>query len=321
MRVYGAEPRPVLVYLPGLHGDSTLVQSFRAAVLANVRFVEVVYPRTSTWLLADYAQAVLDGLSERGITRAWLLAESFSSQVAWEMLRRAAGAGEISPKPTSRTEPMNPEKCGQPVTPFSPPKGEGQGMRCGPAHDRQFQTRVDEQGGRAHFQAEGLILAGGFVRHPMIWGVHLLNMFHRALPWWFVRLQLKIYAAYARLRLRRAPETLASIPEFLARRTQADWHAMACRYPLVAGSDFRVLARSVSVPLYQLSGFFDPIVPWPLVRRWLRRNCPALRDACVIGKADHMVLATAPEESARRVLAWMGLTACEKATSTTSARR
>ncbi len=38
IRIHGDAARPVLVYLPGLHGDWTLVSSFRAAVAGRVRF-------------------------------------------------------------------------------------------------------------------------------------------------------------------------------------------------------------------------------------------------------------------------------------------
>ena len=32
VRVHGAEPLPTLIYLPGLHGDWTLIGSFRKAL-------------------------------------------------------------------------------------------------------------------------------------------------------------------------------------------------------------------------------------------------------------------------------------------------
>lgn len=87
----GAEP--TLVYLPGVHGDWTLVGSFRAALRSQVRFVEFCYPRTLTWTLADYGKAIRRALDERGLERVWLLGESFGSQVAWALLECARGAG------------------------------------------------------------------------------------------------------------------------------------------------------------------------------------------------------------------------------------
>src|SRR5262245_58194044 len=111
MRVYGPANLPTLVYLPGLHGNWTLIAKFRKELGGRLRFVEVSYPDTLTWSLEDHAVAVEQALAERTINRAWVLAESFSSQVAWPIL------------------------------------------------------------GRGKFDVQGLILAGGFVRHPMLWAV------------------------------------------------------------------------------------------------------------------------------------------------------
>ena len=113
MRVHGDAALPTLVYLPGLHGDWTLVGSFRHALGGRVRFVEMTYPRTLTWSLEDYAQAIETALAERGIVRGWLVGESFGSQVLWSLVARG------------------------------------------------------------RFQVEAVILAGGFIRHPMRWGVRL----------------------------------------------------------------------------------------------------------------------------------------------------
>ena len=88
MRVHGDASLPTLIYLPGLHGDWTLVGGFRHAVGGQVRFVEVTYPRTVTWSLDDYAQAVETALAERGIAQGWLLGESFGSQVLWSLVGR-----------------------------------------------------------------------------------------------------------------------------------------------------------------------------------------------------------------------------------------
>src|SRR5436190_5143410 len=170
--IYGDGALPTLIYLPGLHGDWTLVSSFRAAVRKRVRFVEFTYPRLSSWMLDDYATAVLEVLASKNMTEGWLLAESFSSQVAWVILQRSAA--------------MN--------LPFRP---------------------------------LGLILAGGFVRHPAIWGVRCFHLVHRLMPWRLFRLLLKVYTLYARLRHRHAPETLASVKEFVERRTKADRAAIA----------------------------------------------------------------------------------------------
>src|SRR5678816_3156773 len=93
IRVSGPETAPVLIYLPGLHGDWTLVGSFKAALGNKVRFVEITYARTVTWTLGEYASRVLQGLRKIGITSGWVLAESFGSQIGWELLRQAAECG------------------------------------------------------------------------------------------------------------------------------------------------------------------------------------------------------------------------------------
>lgn len=250
IRVHGSADRSAIIYLPGLHGDWTLVSSFRAALGRQVRFVEITYPRNLHWQLDDYARAVRGALQREQIANGWLLGESFGSQVVWKMLE-LAGHG-------------------------------ASGFRC-----------------------EGIILAGGFIRHPVMAGVHCFHALHRAMPMWLFRAFLKLYEAYARFRHCRAPETRAGVAEFLARRTARDLAAIGSRYPLIASNDLRPVARLVTVPVYQLTGCIDPIVPWPLVRNWLRRHCPGYRETCVLFAADHNVLGTAPHQSAERVLEWM----------------
>ena len=89
LRIHGDKSLPTLIYLPGLHGDWTLVGSFRSALRGRVRFVEVAYPRTLTWSLEDYAAGVETALAGQAIHRGWLLGESFSSQVVWPVLARS----------------------------------------------------------------------------------------------------------------------------------------------------------------------------------------------------------------------------------------
>src|SRR5262245_20034309 len=54
LRVHYAEAASTLVYLPGLHGDWTLLGPFRAAVAGKARLVETTYPRRPEWSLDDY---------------------------------------------------------------------------------------------------------------------------------------------------------------------------------------------------------------------------------------------------------------------------
>ncbi len=245
LRIYGDASLPTLIYLPGLHGDWTLIGGFRSAVAGKVRFVEMTYPRDIKWSLDDYAAAIEEGLMRNGISRGWLLAESFGSQPAWVMLARG------------------------------------------------------------RFAVQGLILAGGFVKHPVTISLRLAERMTRRLSARFLVKIIFAYAKYARFRYRRSPETLATLDEFVARRTPQDREAAQYRLHLLGENDQRDIARKTTVPVYGLAGFLDPIVPWPPVRRWLKRNCPALRDYKVIGRADHNVLNTGTKDAAQWVLKWM----------------
>jgi pimeloyl-ACP methyl ester carboxylesterase len=245
IRVYGDPARLTLVYLPGLHGDWTLVGRFRRALRDDVRFVEVTYPRTLTWTLEDHAAAVEAALAEAGIARAWVLAESFSSQVLWQMAARK------------------------------------------------------------RFDIEGIILAGGFVRHPLCWGVRLSERIAGSISLGLLTQILFGYARLARVRFETSPEALAEIKEFIARRTELDRQAAKHRLRLVAECDPRRIVRELQTPVYALTGLFDPIVPWPRVRWWLKRNCPALREYKIIWAADHNVLGTGTKLAAECVRGWM----------------
>ena len=88
LRIHGEASLPTLIYLPGLHGDWTLIGGFRQAIAGRLRLVEFTYPRTLTWSLDDYALAIETALAQNGITRGWLLGESFASQVVWAMAAR-----------------------------------------------------------------------------------------------------------------------------------------------------------------------------------------------------------------------------------------
>src|SRR5688572_18950844 len=98
LRIHGNDDRPALVYLPGIHGDWTLISSFRHAVRDRVRFVEFTYPRTLTWTVRDYAEAINDLLLEHRIERGWVIGESFGSQVGWALLDRAAQGSGFHPE-------------------------------------------------------------------------------------------------------------------------------------------------------------------------------------------------------------------------------
>jgi pimeloyl-ACP methyl ester carboxylesterase len=273
LRIHGDDSLPTLIYLPGLHGDWTLIGGFLQALDGRARFVEITYPRTLDWSLEDYAASIEFALAQKGITSGWLLGESFGSQPLWAMVKHAQFHIQ------------------SPLTPsLSPSDGE-----------RVVEDRVRG----SQFQVRGIILAGGFVKHPMRWAVHLAERLtgrmSNALFVWIIF----SYAKIAKFRYRHSPGTLARIGEFVARRTDLDRRAAQHRMHLIAGFDPRPIARQTELPVFGLSGILDPIVPWPLVRRWLKRNCPALRDYKIIKSADHNLLATAPRQSANQVMKWM----------------
>lgn len=247
IRSHGPASAPVLVYLPGTHGDWTLATSLRRCLGDRVRFVEFTYPRTTTWSLEAYAQAVDGALIDHGVTRGWLLGESFSSQVCWQML--------ASPS-------------------------------------RKFQT-------------DGVILAGGFVRYPVMGALNLARWLVRNLSLGQINCGLRAYRIYALLRHWNSAEVRLMLDEFMARRTDEDLLAAAHRLDLIAANDLRPVARTVRLPVFCLTGFVDPIVPWPFVHPWLRKNCPGFRARKIAWGADHNVLNMTPEISAETIVGWM----------------
>ena len=275
LRIHGPAHLPTLIYLPGLHGDWTLVHAFRLALADRVRFIEITYPRTLSWSLDDYADAIAKLLLAHDLTHGWLLGESFGSQIVWPLLHRSTAIESPAATPASpSTLP--------PVSPSTPPPP------------------------RPGFHSDGVILAGGFVKHPIPCGPRLVELLIRLLPWKFLLFLLHLYARYARLSLRQpSPEALARLDEFLARRTEPDRQAILHRLRLITANDPRPLARAATLPVYQLTGWFDPIVPWPPVRTWLHRHCPGHRATRIIPYADHTILCSAPHAAATQVLTWI----------------
>jgi len=245
LRIHGDASLPTLIYLPGLHGDWTIIGGFRRALAGRVRFVELTYPRTLDWSLDDYAVAIEIALAKNGVTTGWLLGESYGSQIVWPLVARG------------------------------------------------------------NFPTQGVVLAGGFVKHPLHAAVRFAEIMAGRIPLRLIVWIIFSYAKIARFRFRRSPETLATIDEFVSRRTELDRRAAQHRLHLIAGNDPRETAMKTTLPLFCLTGFLDPIVPWPLVRRWLKQNCPALRDYKIIRRADHNVLGTASKESAEQILKWI----------------
>ena len=245
LRIHGDATLSTLIYLPGLHGDWTIIGGFRHALAGRVRFVEFTYPRTLEWSLDDYAAAIETALEKNGVTTGWLLGESYGSQIVWPLIARGK------------------------------------------------------------FPVQGVVLAGGFVKHPLRGAVRLAERLTGNIPLAVVVWIMFSYAKIARFRYRRSPQTLATIDEFVARRTELDRRAAQHRLHLIAKNDPRPTAANTRLPVYCLTGWLDPIVPWPLVRSWVKKNCPALREYKVIRRADHNVLGTASKASAEHILKWI----------------
>lgn len=155
------------------------------------------------------------------------------------------------------------------------------------------------------FKADGVILAGGFVRHPWPWGARLFQAMLALVPGAVVNPAYRAYTAACNTLARRGPEEAAELMEFARKRQNRDWLAMSRRLSLIAGNDPRATARAMARPVHYLGGLIDPLVPWPLVVRWLKRECPGYRGELILNYADHNVLGSAPRESAERVISWI----------------
>jgi pimeloyl-ACP methyl ester carboxylesterase len=180
-------------------------------------------------------------------------------------------------------------------------KGVTGGWLLGESFGSQVVWEILKQG---TFRTEGVILAGGFARHPAPWMARLAFQLSGEVSFRLIRLFLALYAGVARVRFRRSPETIAGIYEFIERRTLQDCRAARHRLELVAQNRPQESVRLAKVPLYLLTGFFDPIVPWFPASRWIERNCRSFAGRRVIWGADHNVLATAPEAAASQILQW-----------------
>ena len=301
LRVHGVEASSTLIYLPGLHGDWTLLGPFRAALGGSARLVETTYPRRPEWTLDDYAAALEIGLRERGIERGWLLAESFSSQIAWQLLGRHEAGERFLQTSSSRVEPLNRGRDALPRVQAD--------RQVGPTRFGEPDRQVGPAGfgeGTKRVQIAGLILVGGFVKHPWPWGVRIAHGASRATPLWLLKRLCALYGKSANRRCCATSETAAEIEEFVRRRTiQADRDVMSSRYRLIRGADFRAVARRTRLPVFHLSGAFDPLVPWWQVVAWLKKECPGFRASRIVRRAGHNVLLDAPSESVKQILEWI----------------
>ncbi len=123
---------------------------------------------------------------------------------------------------------------------------------------------------------------------------------------WVLKRACQFYGRIAGRKAWDCPELAPDLEEFVQRRaTEADRAAITARYRLISGNDLRPVAQNCRLPVFQLSGAIDPIVPWWHVRPWLRRHCPGYRESRIIAGAGHNVLMSAPHESVGQILDWV----------------
>jgi pimeloyl-ACP methyl ester carboxylesterase len=243
-QVSGPNDLPKLIYLPGLHGDWSLLSGFRANVYGSVQLIEMRYPNTRSWTINDYSNAIMKILFDINVNSGFILAESFGSQVAWALLANG-------------------------------------------------------------YKPKAVILAGGFVRYPFISILKNVKLIFRAIPYSILRIMLKAYALISRLRYLNARENFDNMTEFLRLRTDENRLAACHRLELIKRCDFRDMISHTDIPIFYLSGFWDPIVPWPFVISWLKDNCNSFCASKILINADHLVLATAPKDSANLIINWI----------------
>jgi len=181
----------------------------------------------------------------------------------------------------------------------------GRGIESGWLLAQSFGSQVGWALLRRGFRADGVILAGGFVRHPWPWGVGLMRALLSRVPAGVIGGPYRALTALGNAVSRREPETAAELAAFARGRTAEHWRAAAWRLTLIAGCDPRQTARGARVPVHYLGGLIDLLVPWPSVTRWLGRECRSYRGRKILPFADHNVLGSAPGESAGQVLAWV----------------
>lgn len=76
---------PAALYLPGVHGDWTPFHRIRPLLSKELQLLEISYPKSTDWSLADLSGLLVALMDELEIDRAHLLAESFGSLLGWEI--------------------------------------------------------------------------------------------------------------------------------------------------------------------------------------------------------------------------------------------
>jgi hypothetical protein len=163
----------------------------------------------------------------------------------------------------------------------------------------------------AGFEILGLVLAGGFVNYPykrnLALGRRLFSLCGEGDRYSVgARIFMSGYGAYAWVRHRGSGPGRAAVAEFLhERRIAGDVAAARRRLELIEGADFESVAREFRRPVWQMSGLWDPVVPWGPVGSWLERECPGYRGRALARLSDHTVLFSAAAWSARTAGVWI----------------
>jgi pimeloyl-ACP methyl ester carboxylesterase len=155
------------------------------------------------------------------------------------------------------------------------------------------------------FAADGVLLAGGFVKHPWPWGARLFRAILSGVPSSVINPAYRGYTALCNALARRGPEEAEELLAFARGRGGKEWAATTWRLTLIADGDPRPTARAMRAPVHYLGGMIDPLVPWPVVTRWLKRECPGYKGEVILRYADHNVLGSSPRESAEHVMRWI----------------
>jgi pimeloyl-ACP methyl ester carboxylesterase len=170
----------------------------------------------------------------------------------------------------------------------------------------QFLARQQATNRTSAFKVTGLILVGGFIRHPWPWAVQFAHYTSRIVSLKLLRHLCRFYGRATRRRYCACPEVVGELDEFVERRTiEPDRQVITHRYQIISESDPRPIAGTTTLPVHQLTGAWDPIVPWWQVRPWLRGHCPGYRASRIIWSGGHNVLLSAPRKSADQIMHWV----------------
>lgn len=169
--------------------------------------------------------------------------------------------------------------------------------------ERQHMQESGDSGSGSSWTCDGLILVGGFVSHPWPRMAALAERFLGRASDRMARALLGMYQAFSGIRHRGDPRKAEALAEFVRKRmVSGDRDHLQQRLRIMLASDWRATAKRTAIPVWYVSGFWDVIVPWGPVRRWLVRECPGYKGFRIMGGSDHGVLFSQPEEATRWIV-------------------